>query len=132
MQPTSMPTPFAPVIHDSVSQCCFDLQTLTCRVDWCGESESNCGGCGITVKWMEPESSCMPLYANCSTDPDGCCGSTSCVQQGMECPGDGSYCQCLLSTVETTEAPATTPVETSSPTQTLSAWRLHTTSEETV
>ncbi|GFH57965.1 hypothetical protein CTEN210_14440 [Chaetoceros tenuissimus] len=130
--PTKSPTP---IPDDTDFQCCFDLQTLTCRVDWCGESESNCGGCGITVKWMEPESSCMPLYADCSTDTDGCCGSTSCVQQGVECPGDGSYCQCLLSTEEMTEAPATSPVveqQTSSPTQAISAWRLHTTSEETV
>lgn len=74
------------------SECCFDIQQLTCSN--CATSESVCNAyCGSNVVWMAPDTSCLPLYSNCSNG--GCCTKSSCVQNGNPCPFDGSYCQCL-------------------------------------
>mmetsp|Transcript_8011 Transcript_8011/g.11979 ORF Transcript_8011/g.11979 Transcript_8011/m.11979 type:complete len:497 (-) Transcript_8011:852-2342(-) len=74
------------------SSCCSHDYSTCSSSDWCNASSDNCLDSCSGKAWIEPDSTCIPLYGECTQNRGGCCnplGNVACKRQS------NNYRQCL-------------------------------------
>ena len=88
---TTLSTTTTTLPQNGSSCCSYDFSTCTDN-DWCNTSSENCLGPCSGKAWMEPDSTCIPLFGDCTSDRGGCCnpvGTVACKRQSS------NYRQCM-------------------------------------